>query len=110
MGEGRRIRLDGRDRFEGYMRGLAERQGDLYNGGPDRFLGVMFAAAPIPRADSARVHFDKASAIEPLFFANLTLRAEYLSVLEKDSVAFRETLERVLAMPSDTLPGAEIEN
>jgi hypothetical protein len=110
LGEGRRTRMDGRDRFEALVRGIAARDPALYHGGPDRFLGVMFIAAPAPRADSARAHFDRAQAAGPLFFANRTLRAQYLSVFEKDSASFRALLEEVLRMPADTLPEAAVEN
>jgi hypothetical protein len=110
LGEGRRSRMDGRDRFGGFVRGVARRNPGVYYGGPDRFLGVMFVAAPEPRLDSARAHFDRAQAAGPLFFGNFTLRAEYLAVMEKDSTAFRALLERVLSLPADTLPSAAIEN
>lgn len=110
LGEGRRARTDGRDRFGALMRRIAARDPALYHGGPDRFLGVMFIAAPSPRADSASAHFDRAQAAGPLFFANRTLRAQYLSVFEKDSASFRALLEEVLRLPADTLPGAAVEN
>ena len=110
LGEGRRTGINRRDGFEAFVRGIALRTEGIYYGGPDRFLGVMFVVAPVPRLDSARAHFDRAYAAAPLFFANLTLRAEYLSVFEKDSAAFRTLLESVVRMPADTLPEAAIEN
>jgi hypothetical protein len=110
LGEGRRTRMDGRDRFEALVRGIAERSAGTYHGGPDRFLGVMYAVASTPQLDLARSHFDRALATQPLFFANLTLRAEYLAVAQKDSAAFRSLLESVLRMPADTLPEAAVEN
>ena len=110
LGEGRRTRMDGRDRLGSLVQDLAARGGSVYHGGPDRFLGVMFLATTTPKPDSARVHFERAATIAPLFFANFTLRAQYLAVYEKDSTGFRTLLETVLSLPADALPEVTAEN
>jgi len=110
LGEGRRARANGRDPLESLVRAVERRHPTAYYGGPDRFLGVLYIAAPEPRVDSARAHFDRALATAPLFFGNYTLRAEYLAVFEKDTASFRSLLETVISMPADTLPDAAIEN
>ena len=108
--EGTRPRMDGGEPLDRLVRHVAARNESLLYGGPHRFLAVMFLTAPAPRADSARAHLDRAYALQPLYFANRTVRAQYLAVFEKDSASFRTLLEEVLSMPADTLPEAAIEN
>jgi hypothetical protein len=108
--DGARPRLEGGESQERFMRYLAEHGESLLHGGPHRFLAVVFLTQPAPRADSARAHLDRAYALQPLYFANRTVRAQYLAVFEKDSAAFRSLLEEVLSSPADTLPEAAIEN
>jgi hypothetical protein len=110
LSEGRRVRLDTRARLEDLMRAVAARDPKVFHGGPDRFLAVMFMVTAPAQPDSARAHFERATAIAPLYLANLTMRAEYLAVFQKDRAGFRSLLEEALRLPLDTLPEAALEN
>jgi hypothetical protein len=113
LAEDARARVTDRARLEAYMRALSARNGSILYGGPHRFMGVMFIAAPRGEGrnlDSARAHFARAQRIAPLYFANHTLRAAYLSTMERDTASFRELLEWVVATPADTFPEAATEN
>lgn len=111
--EDARSRAAGRARLKAFAEVLSKRNDSLFYGGIHRFMGVMFAVSSAGHdggADSARAHFARAQRIAPLYFANHTLRAAYLSTLERDTASFRELLEWVVATPADTLPEAATEN
>ncbi len=108
--EGAKARIGSRERLEAFIVKVLAKNEGFYYGGAHRFLGVMYMVLPQPNSDSARLHFERALQLAPLYFGTRTLMAEYLFAPEKDTADFRAQLEFVLHANPDTLPEAAPEN
>jgi len=92
---------------KGYQYRVGELDADYFYGGPDRYWGAVWAAIPSFAGrdlDKSRKHFDAAIAAYPDHLGNQVLLAEYWAVMAQDKAVFEETLRKVLASPTDTIP------
>ncbi|MEE2829608.1 MAG: TRAP transporter TatT component family protein, partial [Myxococcota bacterium] len=98
-------------KYKGYVAAMMSHCLDLdktaYYGGPPRYWGAFYAAAPAFAGgdmDKSRESFEEAKAMYPENFATWVLYADYYAKKKQDKELFRTLLQHVVDTPSDVLP------
>jgi tetratricopeptide (TPR) repeat protein len=101
------VLLGQKDNVKAAMDRCLELDPTFYHGGPHRYFGAFYAAAPAFAGgdlEKSKVHFNKSLEIEPNFPGTKVLWAQELAVKEQDEETFEKLLNEVLAVPDDAIP------
>jgi hypothetical protein len=104
------VRRGNRERLETLNDHLLRIDETFQYGGPHRIAGSIPTRLPEGDLGASKAHFEKAIALAPLYLGNRVAYADFYAVRAKDKALFVDQLNRVTAVPADTLPEITPEN
>lgn len=100
-------------RVEQVMLRVIELQEDYFHAGPQRLLGVLYAAVPSMAGkdfNKSREHFDRARTLAPEYLSTWVVEAQFLAVQLEDKAMYQQLLKTVLNAPEGDDPEIVPEN